>query len=245
MHATNVEPAPVRRGRMLLLGATAAAVLLIALVVVLVQSRDDAPATDGTPAAAKDAENTVSTRAQEVATRFLEAFGAFDLEAMKTYLADDATIASMGAADDPRLLSSWLEATGYRQMLGSCEQLGELTSGSVRCPFEFHALRSGEIGRGPFGGASFDLVVRGGTIVHVAQNWEIEEFSPQMWEPFAKWVSKAHPKDAAVMYTDESQTGVRLSEESIRLWERNTQAYVDEVERNRRRVARASSTRPG
>jgi hypothetical protein len=51
------------------------------------------------------------------------------------------------------------------------------------------------------------------------------------------------PTDAAVMYLGE--TGVRLSEESIRLWERNTEKYVDDVERNRRRVSHASSVRSG
>jgi hypothetical protein len=245
MHATKVEREPVRRSRVLLLAAAAAAVLLIAVVVVLIQSRDDAPAIDETPVAAEAPESTVNAGAEDVATRFLEAYGAFDVEQMTTYLADDATIESMGAADDPRLLTSWLEATGYEQILHPCEQVGNPASGSIRCPFDFHALRSGEIGRGPFGGSSFDLVVRDGKIVHVSQGWEIEEFSPRVWEPFAGWVSKAHPEDAAVMYLDETHTGVRLSEESIRLWERHTQGYVDEVKRNRRKVSRASSVRSG
>jgi hypothetical protein len=245
MHATKVAREPVRRSRMLLLGATAAAVLLIALVVVLVQSRDDAPAGARAPVAAEAPESTVSARAEEVARGFLEAYGAFDVERLTTYLADDATIASMGADDDPRLLMSWLEATGYQQMLGSCEQAGNSSSGSIRCPFEFYALRSGEIGRGPFGGGSFDLVVRDGKVVQVSQGWEIEKFSPQMWEPFAKWLSKVHAKDAAVMYLDANLTAVRLNEESIRLWERHTQGYVDEVKRNRRKVSRASSVRSG
>jgi hypothetical protein len=220
MGATNVKREPVWRRRTVLAGATAAAALLIALVVALVQSRDDAPAT---------AENA---RPVETATRFLEAYGAFDLEQMRAYLADDATIASMGAQDDPRLLVSFLEATGYRQTLRPCEQLAGSATGSVRCPFAFHALRSGEIGRGPFGGGSFDLVVRDGKVVEVSQGWAIDKFSPQVWEPFARWVSKAHPKDAAVMYVDADHTGVRLSEKSIRLWKRNTQSYVGEVTRS-------------
>lgn len=115
----------------------------------------------------------------------------------------------------------------------------------MRCPFDFHALRSAQIGRGPFGGSSFDLIVRDGKIVRVSQAWEIEKFSPQVWEPFARWVSKAHPKDAAVMYVDETRGGVRLTEGSIRLWERHTQGYVDDVKRNRRKVSRASSVTSG
>jgi hypothetical protein len=243
MDTTKVERKPVRPSRMLLLGVTTAAVVLIALIVVLVQTRENAPATAQVPAVAETLENTVNARADEVATSFLEAYGAFDVERAMSYLADDATIASMGSADDPRLLISWLEATGYRQILHSCVQLG--SSGGIRCPFDFYALRSGEIGRGPFGGSSFELVIRDGKVVQVSQGWEIEEFSPRVWEPFAKWVSKAHPQDAAVMYLDETHSGVRLSEESIRLWERNTQSYVDEVERNRRRVSRTSSVRSG
>jgi hypothetical protein len=246
MEATNVSREPRRPSRIVLLGMAAIALLAIAIVLVAVaQTRDDAPATAQAPAVPQAPENTVNAGAERVATRFLEAFGAFDVDQVRTYLADDATIASMGADDDPRLLISWLEATGYEQTLHSCEQVGNSASGSIRCPFDFHALRSGEIGRGPFGGSSFELVVRDGKVVQVSQGWEIEKFSPRMWEPFAKWVSKAHPKDTAVMYLDENLTAVRLSEESIRLWERNTQRYVDEVKRNRRSVSRASSTRSG
>jgi hypothetical protein len=169
--------------------------------------------------------------AEVVATDFLEAFGAFDVEQARTYLADDATIASMSGRDDLGLLISYLKATGYKQLLGSCGEVTDSTSGSIRCTFDFHALRSGEIGRGPFGGSSFDLIIRDGKIVRATQNWETEKFSPQMWEPFAGWVTTAHPKDAAVMYTDDSHSNVRLTEQSIGLWERRTRQYADDAGR--------------
>ena len=44
-----------------------------------------------------------------------------------------------------------------------------------------------------------------------------------MWEPFAGWVTRAHPQDAAVMYTD---SGARVSDGSIRRWEKRTREYV-------------------
>jgi hypothetical protein len=208
------------------IGAVAAAAVALVLIAALliIQSREEAPATDQTPVA-------VNARAEEVATGFVEAYGAFDVEQAMTYLADDATIAVLGAQDDLRLLSSWLEATGYQQIVDPCEGVGNSASGSIRCTFAFHALRSGELGRGPFGGSSFDLVVRDGKIVHASQDWEIEKFSPQVWEPFANWVSTVHPKDAAVMYQDDSHSGVRLTRESIRLWEVRTLEYVEEVGR--------------
>jgi hypothetical protein len=213
-------------------GAFAAAAVALVLVGALVgcASGEEAPATDQTPVATEAPENAANAISVEVATGFLEAFAAFNVEQATTYLADGATIASMGANDDLRLLIAYLEATGYQQILDSCEELGNPGSGSIRCTFDFHALRSGEIGRGPFGGSSFDLVVRDGEVVQASQNWEIEKFSPQVWEPFADWVSKAHPKDAAVMYTD-GCCNVRLTEESIRLWDRHTRGYVEEVGR--------------
>jgi hypothetical protein len=215
------------------IGAVAAAAVALVLIAALliIQNRDEAPATDRTAVAAGAQENTVNARAEEVATGFVEAYGAFDVEQAMTYLADDATIAVLGAQDDLRLLSSWLEATGYQQIVDPCEGVGNSASGSIRCTFAFHALRSGELGRGPFGGSSFDLVVRDGKIVHASQDWEIEKFSPQVWEPFANWVSAVHPKDAAVMYQDDSHSGVRLTRESIRLWEVRTLEYVEEVGR--------------
>jgi hypothetical protein len=215
------------------IGALAAAAVALVLIAALliIQSREEAPATDQTQVAAKAPENTVNARAEEVATGFLAAYGAFDVEKAMTYLADDATIASLGTQDDPRLLISWLEATGYQQILHSCKEVGNSAPGSIRCTFDFHGLRSGELGRGPFGGSSFDLVVRDGKIVHASQNWEIGKFSPQVWEPFAAWVSTAHPKDAAVMYSDETHNNVRLTEKSIRLWVLRTREYVEEVGR--------------
>jgi hypothetical protein len=211
------------------IGAFAVAAVAVVLIAALliIQSREEAPATDQAPVAAEARENTVNARAVEVATGFIEAYGAFDVERAMTYLAEDATISVLGEQDDPRLLISWLKATGYEQIVDPCEQVVNSASSSVHCTFAFHGLRSGEIGRGPFGGSSFDLVVRDGKIVEASQTWEIEKFSPQVWEPFANWVSTAHPKAAAVMYTDGSHTNVRLTEESIPLWERYTRAYVN------------------
>jgi hypothetical protein len=212
-----------RPDRRVLIGVAAVMLLLIGAC----DGGEDAPATGQSPAATGASEDATAV---DVATGFVQAFGAFDLNQAMTYLADDAVIASMGANDDPRLLISYLEGTGYRQILDPCEESGESASGvGVRCPFEFHALRSGEIGLGPYTGGAFDLVVRDGEIVEVSQGWEIVEFSPQVWEPFAEWVSTTYPEDAAVMYTDGTYSGVRLTEESIRLWKRHTRGYVEEV----------------
>lgn len=204
------------------------------------ETRDGRSAT--APAGEPATVNPVDVTAEEVATSFIEAYGAFDVEEATTYLADDADISGLirsvgaqsveGTLEEFRLLISLLEAQGYKQMLNSCEELGSSASGTtLRCTFDYHALRSDEIGRGPYTGSSFFLNVREGKIVRAVKGFAFEEFSPQMWEPFADWVSTNYPEDSAVMYEDESQGGARLTEESIRLWERHSRGYVKEVRR--------------
>ena len=174
---------------------------------------------------------------------FMDAYRALDADRTITYLADDANVASViervgpQGAEGPReefeLVFSLLRAESFQLMPDSCVEQGQ--SGTVttfRCDYDFHGLGSDEIGRGPFPGSYFDLIVRDGKVAYVGPSYlEIGEFSPQMWEPFASWVSTNHPDDAAVMYTDESQTLERVTRESIRLWERNVRRYVEAVQR--------------
>jgi hypothetical protein len=82
------------------------------------------------------------------------------------------------------------------------------------------------MGLGPFSGSSFELTVLDGKIVRASQNLETREFSPQVWEPFAAWVSAAYPEDTAVMYEDETLRTERHTEASIRLWEQHTREYA-------------------
>jgi hypothetical protein len=129
------------------------------------------------------------------------------------------------------VFTSFLEAQGYEQILvDPCRVTGtSASSTAVRCPFDWHAIRSDEIGLGPYPGY-WDLTVRDGEIVLVSLHWEIEKFSPQMWEPFRDWVSKNYPKDFDMMYTG-GGANFRLTEESIRLWEQRSREYVKEVGR--------------
>jgi hypothetical protein len=209
--------------------AVAAALLVLAAC----DGGDEAPATVGpTPPEAS---------AEEIATNFVEAYGAFDADEAITYLAPDAAIVDLigsvgahrgveGTPEELRLLISLLKAEGYRQTLDSCEAQGTSASGTtVHCTFDFHLFGSDRLGLGPFGGSSFDLTVRDGEIDRVAASFEVAEFSRQMWEPFEAWVSEAHPEDAKAMYEDETHTGVRLSEESVRLWRRHVREYVQEM----------------
>ncbi|HEX4941008.1 MAG TPA: hypothetical protein VFW51_00625 [Actinomycetota bacterium] len=180
----------------------------------------------------------------EVATNFLGAYAAFDADRALTYMADDAEVSELvlsigspdlGGPSGIRLAISYLEAVGYEQIVDSCEQASVGPSGAlVRCSFDLHLLRSHEIGLGPFGPAELDLSVVDGEIVRVSSMSfdHNEAFSPEVWEPFAEWVSTNYPGDAARMYVDETHSSTHLTPRSIRLWERHTREYVLEVETN-------------
>ena len=185
-------------------------------------SGDGQDATSGEPSAAP----------MEIARGFVEAFGALDADKAIGYLADGADLAGLNGVEGQaefRLLLSLLEAQGYQQIGTSCKQTGSSASGTeVHCTFDFHAIRSDEIGRGPYSGSYFNLTVRDGEIVQPSLYWETKEFSPYLWEPFATWVSETYPKDGAVMY-NAAYSDFLLSEESIRLWEQHTREYVKEM----------------
>ena len=178
--------------------------------------------------------------AEEVARGFLGAYGASNANQAITYLAEDGDIsglvnslgseAAAGTFDQFRLLISFLEASRYQQVLDRCETQTSSPSGTdLRCTFTFQLLGSDQLGRDSFTGSYFDLTVRDGEIVRAEQHWEVGEFSPRMWEPFAEWVSSNHPEDAAVMYEDETYSSVRLTAESVRLWQQRVRQYVQEI----------------
>ena len=211
-----------------------AAAIGVAAVAVILGTRQGPEVTDvGTD---------VTPSPEEVATGFVEAYGALDADRAVSYLASDADVSSFvgwlgeqggeGPSEEFRLAFSLLAAQGYSHTLESCEERirsAEVTN--LRCTYDFHWLRSDEIGRGPYGGSYVDLIVAEGEIVHASLHFEIGEVGPQMWAPFADWVARTHPDDVAVMYEDETQSLERFTEASIRLWERHTRGYVKYVER--------------
>lgn len=161
----------------------------------------------------------------EVATGFLDAYASFDSDRVVSYLAE-------GSSRDEWLRDiRWNEAVGFRFLLDRCTKESSSPTGTVvRCAYDFYALRSDELGRGPFSDNVFTLTVQDGKIVATDQGLEFmtNGFSDQMWDPFAAWVAEAHPGDAAKMYADwPQQTLQAANDESIELWDRNTREYVE------------------
>jgi hypothetical protein len=167
--------------------------------------------------------------AVELASGFADAVGAFDADRATSQLSEFAEVPEGLLPEELPLLISLYEAQGYEQMLGECEVSGTSALGTtVRCPYTFHIFGSDEIGRGPFRGSEWEITVEDGSITRAVQAWDIERFSPQMWEPFHDWVAETYPEDVDVMYVA-GGSNFAVSEESVRLWDRNVDRYVDAV----------------
>ena len=174
----------------------------------------------------------------EVARRFVDSLGSARGDEALSYLAERADVsrfvASIGSTElggppGLRLAVSYLSAVGYEQTDPSCVETSTGPSGaSIHCEFDIHLLRSDEIGVGPFGPAALDIRVVDGRIVDVSELSfdELEAFSPQVWEPFASWVTSRYPEYAAAMYADDAHASPRLTQRTIWLWERLTRDWA-------------------
>jgi hypothetical protein len=208
--------------------AVAAAIVVVAAAVIIgTRGGQDTTTPANQPTTVDASEKT----AEDVATDFLEAFSAYNADQAVSMLADGTVVSGYGVDGirEFRLLMRFSEATGLRRIIDSCEEEFSYALGTVvRCTWDFHGIRSDEMRRGPYSGSYDEITVRDGEIVDAVSYIETAKFSPQMWEPFADWVSTNYPQDVDVMYTSDF-SDYRLSEESIRLWEQHTREYVEAV----------------
>ncbi len=207
---------------------------------------------DTTAPADQPTGDPVRTTAEDVATDFLYATASYNTDQAVILLFDSVNLSGLRLGMDIgefRRFLSFNEATGFQIIPTSCKETGSSSYGGtyVRCMFDFHALRSEAIGRGPYSGSYLDVLVHDtpqgrGAIREVSGYLETAKYGPQMWEPFAAWVSTNYPEDVAVMmypndylpaavtYTNHNLLNNRLTPRSIRLWEQHTREYVKAVQ---------------
>lgn len=94
---------------------------------------------------------------------FLDAYGAFDADQAMTYLTDEALVAMWGTPESLRLELALLEAQGYKETITGCQPLADSSPGTtVRCSYDFHGIRSDEMGLGPYSDNHWELTVHDG-----------------------------------------------------------------------------------
>ncbi len=166
----------------------------------------------------------------EVAKRFLDAYTTYDTSTAATYLADPTWA---GLAPDWRLGIRFMKATGTRFIVTSCHDQATTSLGSVvRCPFDYQALRSAELGHGPYTGSTIDVTISDEKVVVAAAiqfRTVGNRFDAEMGRPFAAWLLANHPDEADLLFTDKHMVMFRITEESVPLWETRTREYVQDV----------------
>lgn len=223
-----------RRKWMMVVAAVAVPTLVVGGLVAASRDNDTEPAVDNGAVPVSRSGGSVDEvllTDDELARRFLESYGALHPGVALPYVADDAYIAEMiGIAGNRPTLASftaWLRAVGYRQTLTDCEEhLESPVRSQIRCSFEFGLLHSDHMGLGPFTGSFFEVVIEDQEIVSASVQWDLRNFLPEVWEPFAVWVATEYPGDAAIMYTDDTLSDAEYTEDSIRLWKKQTREYA-------------------
>ena len=174
-------------------------------------------------------------RAEQTATAFVEAYADFDPDRAATYLADDAALTiwtdELGN-DHWRRGNRVLQAFGTRILLDKCDALWSAGPATyVSCAFDLHGLGSKQLGRGPYPDNTFSLTVKDGEIVDASMALpagRANDFSEEMWRPFAKWVTRTYPEDAAVMYYKYPETNwASETPRSLELWTQHVKDYVE------------------
>ena len=210
-----------RRPRRILAGVAVmvAAAAVIAAVVAGRYLASDQPGTTG-PAQAP--------AAVDVATAFTGAWNSYDRGEIATYLATDSALDLY--EHNWRRVNRWHEAVGYKVLLDSCTEDATTSAGTtLTCTYDYNSLHSEDLGRGPYSGNTCYFTILNGKIVSAEDEFEYttNHYSAQMWEPFAAWVARTHPKAVPVMYSSPAQDGYRLTDESIALWKKHSLEYVD------------------
>ena len=173
-------------------------------------------------------------RAEQTAAAFVEAYADFDPDRAASYLADDAALTiwtdELGN-DHWRRGNRLMEASGTQILLDECKALWSAGPATyVSCAFDMHSLGSERLGRGPYPDNTFSLTVDDGEIVDasMALATRTNGFSEEMWRPFATWVLRTYPADAAVMYYNfPNMDWAHETPRSFELWRQHVKDYVE------------------
>lgn len=119
------------------------------------------------PAPATPDQTLTETPAEQVANGYVQAHAEYDAERAVSYMSEqlreDADVVE-SLLDNMR----WLEAVDGQYLLRPCEEVSTDEDGTlVRCGFEMHAMRSEELGLGPFGDNWFILTVQDAALTSV------------------------------------------------------------------------------
>ena len=182
-----------------------------------------------------------------VAEAFLTARAAYDGEAVRALVADDASIALshewIALPDEYLLLDDWERAIGMTFGDPVCD---EGSPGRVRCLYTMETTMTRALGAGPYDNG-FLIEIADGRIVSVSHSrhqpadtstnqGQFEYVSAVYHSQFTPWLAANHPDDLDLMFDLERNVGQggnfgppRMTPESIALWELRVPEFVSSL----------------
>lgn len=223
------SPTKDGRSRWRIPAAVVAVVAVIGVAGIALANNDNGPAVDEVPSP-PPASSPEEQEAIGLAQRFVEARDAYDGEAVRALVTDDAVIDDFAVsnADDYLSVAEIERATGWRYMQPECT--GNLPGplNQVSCTYTMQNAWSQALGVGPFTGSNFRFVIADGQIEQVLHIFRFSTFDPQVYTVFQDWLIATHPNDVGVMY-DSDSANFNLTPEAIALFEQHTTEFVSSV----------------
>ncbi|WP_432477050.1 hypothetical protein [Nocardioides sp. GXQ0305] len=204
--------------------AAAAALAAAAAVVIAVWAPD--PAESPEPAPPVPGQDRAADR--ETAEAFAVAYADLDADRMADLMADGVQPWDTWQATLRRDVAWDVE----RQMQ-PCRRTAEATEGIVfTCPYTMHLRGSEEVGRGPFGDNTLEVVVQDGEVT-LADYTQLVDFNgiTAHLAKVDRWVAENHPEDFAFLRmerVDRKAVDPGFSEAEWSRWTRLSQRYTDE-----------------
>ncbi|QBR93856.1 hypothetical protein [Nocardioides euryhalodurans] len=209
--------------RWLAIGAAAA---LVVVAVTAVALWGPGPAERPEPAPAVPGQDRAADRA--TAEEFAAAYADLDADRMADLMAD-----GVQPWDTWRSTLQRDVAWDVERMMQPCRRTAEATEGVVfTCPYSMHLRGSEEVGRGPFGDNTVEVVVQDGEVT-LADYTQLVEFNgvTAHLAKVDRWIAESHPEDVAFLRSHSASgktVDLGLSESEWSRWTRLTQRYTDE-----------------
>jgi len=198
---------------------TAAVVVTVAGVALLIVSEDDESRQPATPL--------------DLATAFIDARNGYDGEAVALLFEEGAEIEGelVSRVDQYPQVAAFEQATGWEYRLISCAPQPSATETiHLDCEYQWENDWTGALGLDPIDGNSLTFRITNGRFQTLTNTFRLEGFE-EPWNEFMGWVEQNHPEDVPRMVDQESFPGLLLApplldETAIELWESRTREFV-------------------
>ena len=186
----------------------------------------------GTWAVLSSNETTLGAAPERIAAAYMDARNDYDADAALALLSSTVTMSDVPIVDS---LDEVAPSFDYLRRLEAtfdyeCTETRPGTVSEVVCDYELDTKLSQIVGYRPVRGA-FRFQISGGQIVDLIDDFPFEEYSPNVWTPFAMWLDSTHPGKFLTVFRiteDEVATPILTQEALDQLT-----VYFDEFEASR------------